>query len=322
MHNHSKESQVSIGTPPCTEEVISLFNIPNHVIDTSEFSNHLHGSIVTEFEKEFCNYVGAKYACSLDSATNAIFLAMERERLKKVTIPSMLPHVVCNALHHAGVSVEYRDDTEWVGGSYELHDFGEYKIIDSAQRVDRDQFHEVNDQSLMIFSFYPTKPVGGMDGGIIVSNDKDKIDYFKQRSLNGMAFSENNWERKQVSIGWKMYMNSSQAYVALQNLRKLDEKKERLEYIRLKYNKALGQLNTSHHLYRINVKDRATVRYNLKEKGIITGIHYDPLHKSDVYGNNQNLIRTEQEAASTISIPFHEALTDQDVERVIYELRV
>ena len=31
----------------------------------------------------------------------------------------------------------------------------------------------------MFFSFYPTKPVGSSDGGIIVSNDKAKIDYLK-----------------------------------------------------------------------------------------------------------------------------------------------
>ena len=34
---------------------------------------------------------------------------------------------------------------------------------------------EANDEDLMIFSFYPTKPVGSSDGGIIVSNDFEKI---------------------------------------------------------------------------------------------------------------------------------------------------
>ena len=300
--------------------MINLFHIPQHTIDTSLLGNHLHGPVVEEFEKEFCKYVGAKYACTLNSATNAIFLILEGKKAD-VAIPSMLPPVVYNAAYHAGSKIRYMDNTDWVGSSYTLHDFGDYKVIDSAQRVDRDQFKEANDQDLMLFSFYPTKPVGGMDGGIIVSNDKDKIDYFKQRSLNGMTFAENNWERKQVSIGWKMYMNSSQAYVALQNLKKFDEKKERLASIRLKYNEAFDQLNTSHHLYRINVEDRATVRSNLREKGIVTGVHYDPLHKSDIYGNNQILMRTEREAVSTVSIPFHEALTDHDVERVIHELK-
>ena len=269
--------------------MINLFNVPNHVIDTSNFGNHLHGSVVTEFENQFCEYVGAKYACSLNSATNAIFLAMERERPQAVSIPSVLPPVVFNALYHARVPVEYRDDTGWVGGSYELHDFGDYKIIDSAQRVDRNQFHEADDQDLMIFSFYPTKPVGGMDGGIIVSNDKDKIDYFRQRSLNGMVFSENNWEREQVSIGWKMYMNSVD--------------------------------NTSDHLYRINVSNRDDVISRLKTKGIVTGIHYAPLHLQPLYERKVSLPNSEEDGRTTLSIPFNECLYEDQLARVVDAVR-
>ena len=54
--------------------MISLFNIPNYVIDTSKFSHYLHGDIVKKFEQNFCDYVGAKYGCTFSSATNAIFL--------------------------------------------------------------------------------------------------------------------------------------------------------------------------------------------------------------------------------------------------------
>ena len=34
---------------------------------------------------------------------------------------------------------------------------------------------------IMIFSFYPTKPVGGMDGGMVVSNDKKRHGLFQSR---------------------------------------------------------------------------------------------------------------------------------------------
>ena len=55
--------------------MIQLFYIKNHIIDTSEFSNLLHDDIVVEFEKKIAKYVGAKYACAINSATNAIFLS-------------------------------------------------------------------------------------------------------------------------------------------------------------------------------------------------------------------------------------------------------
>ena len=51
--------------------MIQLFNINTHIIDTSEFSNLLHDEVVIELENKFAQYVGAKYACSVNSATNA-----------------------------------------------------------------------------------------------------------------------------------------------------------------------------------------------------------------------------------------------------------
>ena len=248
--------------------MINLFNINNYVIDTSSLGNHLHGPLVKELEDKFCEYVGAKYGCAVNSATNAIFLAL-KDKATVVEIPTMIPPVVGNAVHLAGCELRFSDDTYWVGHSYTLHDFKDYKIIDSAQRVDKDQFaEEANDDDIMIFSFYPTKPVGGIDGGMIVSNDKDKIDYFKHMSFNGMSFAENNWEREQVSIGWKMYLNSVQAYVALSNLRKLETKKYKLAEVREKYNNAFGLNNSSDHLYRISVNNRDELQGKLKQKNI------------------------------------------------------
>ena len=56
--------------------MIQLFNVNNYIIDTSEFSNLLHDEVVIKFEETIANYVGAKYACSINSATNAIFLSL------------------------------------------------------------------------------------------------------------------------------------------------------------------------------------------------------------------------------------------------------
>ena len=61
--------------------MIQLFNVRNHNIDTSKFSNLLHDGVVTEFEDKIAKYVGAKYACSINSATNAIFLSFRIRKL-------------------------------------------------------------------------------------------------------------------------------------------------------------------------------------------------------------------------------------------------
>ena len=48
--------------------MINLFHIPDHEISTKVFDHHLHGSVVTQFEEEFCQHVGAKYGVALSSA--------------------------------------------------------------------------------------------------------------------------------------------------------------------------------------------------------------------------------------------------------------
>lgn len=297
--------------------MIQLFNINNYVIDTEKLGNHLHGKAVDELEKTVCEYVGAKHGCALGSATNAIFLAFENKD-QIVTIPSILPSVVPNALLLGGNRLRFCDKVGWVGHSYTLHNFGDYKVIDSAQRLDRNQFKDADEDDLMIFSFYPTKPVGSIDGGMIVSNDKSKIDYIRQRSMNGMTAAINNWDRETVSHGWKMYMNSVQAFVALENLKKLDEKKKRLKVVRSFYNKKFGIENTSNHLYRINVSDRDRKLQTLREQHDIScGIHYKALHQMSPYKYGNYLPKSNAESESTLSIPYHENLSEEEMERVV-----
>tara|TARA_R110002096_G_scaffold221235_1_gene410014 strand:+ start:424 stop:1356 length:933 start_codon:yes stop_codon:yes gene_type:complete len=298
--------------------MINLFNIENYTIDTSKFDHVLHDSGVIEFEHKFAQFVGAKYACGVNSATSAIYLAMSAMsknggEVYNITIPTMIPPVVANAIITSGNRISFYDNVKWVGDSYVLHEFEDYKIIDSAQQLYKDQFAiEANDNDLMIFSFYPTKPVGSIDGGMIVSNDKDKIEWFRQATLNGMGFAKDNWHREIKFPGWKMYMNSIQAYVANKNFDIYEEKLEKLNTIRETYNSTFGLKNTSNHLYRIEVEDNVKAMEKLKSKGIISGIHYSCLHKIPTYRQRETLVNSERLESKTLSIPFHEKLEPRD----------
>jgi len=304
--------------------MIQLFNIPDYKIDTNKFSHYLHGSIVEEFEQNFLNYVGAKYACSVNSATNAIFLLFLNKNTT-VNVPSLIPPVVLNALITSGNKINFTDDVNWIGDSYILHNFEDYKIIDSAQKVERDQFKkEANDNDIMFFSFYPTKPVGSSDGGIIVSNDKNKIDYLKTLSFNGMSFAENNWDRKIIMPGYKFYLNSIQAFIANENLNILDQKKNKLKIIRDIYNSEFNLNNTSDHLYRIEVDDNKKFIDVSKQNKIIHGIHYDAQHLNNIYkpySTESSCPNSEKISKTTVSIPFHENLSEQDLNYVIKNIK-
>jgi dTDP-4-amino-4,6-dideoxygalactose transaminase len=299
--------------------MIQLFNIPDYIIDTSKFTHALHGKNVTEFENKFADYVGAKYAVAVNSATTAIFLIFKNQGVI-VNVPSMIPPVVLNALITSGNAINFTDDVNWIGGSYTLHNFKEYKVIDSAQKVERNQFkNDAKDEDLMLFSFYPTKPVGSSDGGIIVSNDEDKIKHLRTLAYNGMSQEGNNWERKIILPGYKMYMNSIQAHLANKNLDLLDEKQTRISEIRDIYNKELGYNNTSKHLYRINVTDRDNFLTHMKSNGITCGIHYDAMHLHDVYSlwDIFDCGESEKVSKECVSIPLHEKLTDNEIKHII-----
>jgi dTDP-4-amino-4,6-dideoxygalactose transaminase len=299
--------------------MIGLFHIENYIVNTGLFDHALHDSGVVELEERFAEYVGAKYACSINSATNAIFLILLGKNTT-VSAPSVIPPVVLNAIINSGNKIEFVDNIEWVGDSYVLHEFPDYKVIDSAQKVERNQFKkEASPLDLMFFSFYPTKPVGSLDGGMIVSDDYEKIVFFKESVLNGMSYARANWDRKIRFPGWKMYLNSFQAHIANKNLDRLPAKMERLTEIREYYNKNLDYNNNSSHLYRIKVDDNKKWQKYMKENSVICGIHYEASHLNPIYNNGQisECPRSVEAANTMLSIPFHEKLTNGELDQIV-----
>ena len=303
--------------------MIKLFKINHHIVDTSQFDPLLNDGVVEEFEQKIADFVGAKYACSFHSATMAIMLSLLEEEKTTITVPSILPPVVVNAILCSGHKINFRDDVDWVGHSYVLHRFSDYKIIDSAQQIYQGQYtQEANNNDLIVYSFYPTKPIGGYDGGMIVSNDKNKIDRLRILSRNGMSLGENSWERKIILPGWKMYMNSIQAYIASKNFEKLKEKTGQFEEIKLYYNKEFGISNTSNHLYRLHVKDNNQFIADMKQKGIQCGIHYKALHNMDYCKiSGLSLPESDKEENTTVSIPYNEALTAEQAKKIVKEVK-
>ena len=307
--------------------MIQLFNLDHHTIDTSEFNHYLHADVVSDLEKQIAEYVGAKYACSVNSATSAIFLSFVNKNVVP-NLPSVLPPVVVNAIITSGNEFKFIDNTEWVGDSYVLHQFKDYKIVDSAQKLEPNQFKkECEPNDLMIFSHYPTKPLGGADGGMIVTDDYNKYKWFKEAVLNGMTYANNNWERGISFPGYKMYMSSIQAKIIQNNFKNFEEKMSYLDYIVDTYNKELGYSNSSKHLYRIETTDNVSFIKKMKDVGITCGIHYDALHLNSVYSklNLAKRYRTYKESERikdrTVSLPMNETMSMIDLEYVIDKVK-
>ena len=146
-----------------------------------------------------------------------------------------------------------------------------------------------------------------------------------------MPISENNWNRTQQTAGYKMHSTSIQAYIANENLKKLDAKNERLGEILKTYNDHFGLNNSSKHLYRINVDNNKLFIAEMKKHNIICGIHYECCHNHKSYNRihrspkiwmGNSLPLSDKESTTTVSLPFHEMLTDTDVEEVIKTVEI
>lgn len=298
--------------------MINLFHIQDYDINTAKFNHWLHGDIVEEFTERFCRYTGFKYGCPVNSATTAIMMLTRLYgKNHPFDIPSIIPPVVLNAIIEGGGSYKFVDDTDWVGHRYTMYK-DSMTIIDSAQEVEADLGIDMPESHIVIYSFYPTKPVGSCDGGMICSNNQGIIENLQILSRNGLGQARNSWEQCPMWIGWKFYMNSIQAFIANENLKRLDDKKDKLAIVRAVYNNQFGLNNTSDHLYRIRVENNERFIEHAKRAGIVCGIHYRATHQYLIYKTDMSAMpKSEEEERHTISIPFHEKLTTDDMIRVI-----
>ena len=158
--------------------------------------------IVTMFEEEIASYTGAPYAVSIDSCTNALFLCCKYLNVKEVTIPKRTYLSVPMSIMHAGGEVVF-EDLHW-GGAYQLKP---YPIYDSAKRLTSNMYKS---GTFMCLSFHIKKTIAIGKGGMILTDDKDAVKWFKKARYEGR--SEKFYKDDDIDmLGWNMYMTPQQA---------------------------------------------------------------------------------------------------------------
>lgn len=159
--------------------------------------------IVRKFEKTIADYCGSRYGVAIDSCTNALLLCCKYLDVCGVTIPKRTYIGVANSIYHAGGIVMF-DNRRWKG-AYQLKP---YPIYDSALRFKKDMYIK---DSYYCLSFNWTKkhiPIG--KGGMILTNDKKAVNWFKQMRFDGRK--ECTLHEDNVSLhGYNMYMLPEQA---------------------------------------------------------------------------------------------------------------
>ena len=166
---------------------------------------HNPQKVVEMFEENMAEYTGAKYAISCNSCTNAIFLACKYLGIegKEVTIPKRTYLSVPQSIIQAGGIVKF-SDIDWQG----VYQLSPFPIYDSAKRLTSNMYIS---GSLMCLSFHFKKPLKIGKGGMILTDNKDAVDYIKSMRYEGRSEGISYHYDDITELGWNMYMTPEQA---------------------------------------------------------------------------------------------------------------
>ena len=177
------------------------------------------------------------------------------------------------------------------------------------------------------FSFYPGKNLGALgDGGAITTNDKELAD-------TARAIANYGSQKKYVNIykGVNSRLDEIQAAILSVKLQHLDADNERRREIAERYNAeiknpliTLPQIGNREehvfHVYPIFCKQRELLQQHLLKNGIETIIHY-PIapHKQQALKEFKHLELpiTERIHSQELSLPCHQAMSNDEVQKVI-----
>jgi len=130
------------------------------------------------FEKRVAKYAGSKYAIAVDSCSNALFLCLKYLKAKgKITIPNKTYLSVPMQIIHAGCDVKF-EFSNWLG-SYKLDP---YPIVDAAQMFTKNMYEK---NTYYCLSFQASKILKIGKGGMILTNDKKSVQWFRRMSFDG-----------------------------------------------------------------------------------------------------------------------------------------
>ena len=161
--------------------------------------------IVKMFEETMADYTGAPYAVSVNSCTNALFLACKWAgvRGKEVVIPNRTYLSVPQAAQQAGAKLVF-EDIKWQG-IYQLKPF---PIYDAAKRLTSSMYIP---GSYMCLSFHIKKHLKIGKGGMILCDSEEAAKWFKARRYEGRTDGLKYHEDMIDEEGWNMYMTPEQA---------------------------------------------------------------------------------------------------------------
>ncbi|MGV3773226.1 MAG: DegT/DnrJ/EryC1/StrS family aminotransferase [Verrucomicrobiales bacterium] len=192
---------------------------------------------------------------------------------------------------------------------------------------------------LCMFSFDPVKTITCIDGGALVVKTKQELEALHEMRLIGMGQpssvmyqNKRAWTYDVKRLGFRYHMANMHAAIGLAQLKKMDRISRTRREACLTYNERLSKVSgvtvpqtdfngITPFLYYILVspEKRDALRAFLTERGIDTGIHWQPGHWFTLFKNARrgDLSVTDRVGNQVLSLPLHSAMPQAVLDHVI-----
>jgi len=333
------------------------------------------GPKVAQFEKEFAEMVGAKYAVAVTSNSHGQDLVMKALDIRDgdvisptisfmatAMIPLWQPNITTNivdvdpitmcldpedvrkaltpntkaiiAVNQAGVPAPIKEIREFYDGLI---------IEDCAHSCYTPGAGQASDIAIWSFQAVKTMPCG--DGGMITLNDEKLYNKLKEMTWFGVSSTFSRvakedtvtgkpgytWDYEVDKIGYKCYMIDLTAVICLEQMKKLPKFLEKRRHVQSKYNAELCNEverppftdTVQYYCAKVPAEHRADLIDYLASKNIHTSVHFKPLHKYEIIKKHlthpdKKYPVADKEWLKLISLPVHPAMTEEDIDYVIY----
>lgn len=329
------------------------------------------GPILRRFEAKFASHTNSKYAIGVSNATSALHLSLNALGIGKndeVIIPDMtfvatassvilsgatpvLSDINENDMNISPESIE-RSITPRTKAIIPVHFAGKSCNMKEIKRIAKkynlfiveDCAHALGTRfagkhvgtfgDVGCFSFYPTKNITTIEGGMITTNSRRISEYVQRARNHGIMKSlaqrytkGKPWEYDVIDAGYNYRIDEIRSALGMSQLERLERVNDRRRYACEYYNDRFKEINwistptitkdDSCHLYIVKIKNAKISRDRLFEKllkrGIRTSVHYKPLHeftiikrKAKVYDKLTNSKKVYDEV---ISLPLYVGIT-------------
>ena len=328
-----------------------------------------HGPQCRLFEKNFSEYNNSSQAVSLSNCTSAMFLSLKALGIgpgDEVIVPAMTHIATAHCVSHSGAKVIFVDIDEKTGNINPnlilekinkntkaiivVHFVGLSADMDAILKIISGKnisliedcaaaLGALYDKKMVgtfgvtgCFSFYPTKHITTMEGGMLIANDDNLVKSI--RKLSSFGYTKNLYERSVPGVydvdllGYNFRMNEVSAAIGIEQLKKINRfistRHSNASIIRDKLEKnpniyvlpgESGKSTSSNFCVNVILNHggenlRNNLILNLQKNKIGTSVHYPVCLPKSLYykgvgdnKENKNYKVAEHFASHTISLP-------------------